>query len=545
LSFGVVLATGAFLRAYGVDFGLPLLSNFYIRPDESLIVQVAALLFERKGDPQFFAYPALMAEVCALIYAVMKQFVGEFAENPSAYFLAARWVSVIAGTLTIGVVWQTARLLCGWGWAVGAAALYAVCPLAVRDAHFGVTDSLVTLMVSLGLLTAVQYARQSDGTVAPLGAVAWMGLAVSSKYTAVLATPAMLAAVLERHGWNLQRALRLLALAAVLAAMIFAVLNPYVVLRFRETLDVALGMFGVFYQGKSQEAATVWSVTHALEQLLRPMVYGPGSWAGLLLAFGSLGWAVGKRRKKGVLTAACGTLPLLLALLPLLHPLPFRYVLPSLPGVAVLATFSVSQFFSGRRVKWHVCVAGCVLLLWQLAASVSLVRVLAQKDTRSQAGEWIARELPSDIPVVLLVSPEAEPQLTESATSIQRRIEYVYRMYGPQAGNVVSELYRLQLSGDPKGREVYRSPKPEEVAGKRVAVVTASYPLPMIGVLGDEAVRPFGIIRSEIAFDPFAGDVQSMRLDRIDAFLLPMNPAGLVRRPGPKIRVSLVTRPQL
>src|SRR5690606_21564358 len=117
--------------------------------------------------------PALMAEVCAVIYAGMQNFAGEFAENPSAFFLTTRWVSAIAGTATIVVVWRTARLLCGWGWAVGAAALYAVCPLAVRDAHFGVTDTLVTLMVSLGVLTAVRYAQQTDETRPPWGTTAW------------------------------------------------------------------------------------------------------------------------------------------------------------------------------------------------------------------------------------------------------------------------------------------------------------------------------------------------------------------------------------
>ena len=49
----LVLAGGALLRFWGLNFGFPLRSNFYVRPDESLLVQAAVLFFEKACDPQF------------------------------------------------------------------------------------------------------------------------------------------------------------------------------------------------------------------------------------------------------------------------------------------------------------------------------------------------------------------------------------------------------------------------------------------------------------------------------------------------------------
>lgn len=541
----LAVAVGAALRAYGVGFGLPLLSNFYIRPDESLIVQAALPLFERKGDPQFFAYPALMPELCALIYTALSKIAGDFAANPSAYFLAARWVSVIAGTVTILVVWRMAGLLCGWSWAVGAAALYAVAPLAVRDAHFGVTDTLMSLLVAMGLCTAVQYAQRSGEAPAgaPLRTSALMALAFSTKYTAALAAPALVAAVAERAGSSPWRAMRLLTPAALLAAVVFVALNPYVFLRFGESSGTVLGMFGVFYGGTSAEAAATWNAGNALAQVLRPLAYGPGSWVGLLFAALSLGWLVRNREPvPGLLTVACGTFPLLLALLPFQHPLPFRYVLPSLPGLAVLAAFAASRLARYRHAKALLGTASAVLLIWQFSASAALVRVLAREDTRTLAGAWIARELPPHLPVVLLGAPEAEPQIAESAASLERRIGYVYGLYGPQSGQVVSALYRLLLPSVKDGREVYRNPAPADVPGTRYILVLSAYPLPMIGETPIDPVRHFGTVQSVQDFNPIVGPMEGASLDGIDAFLLPMNPRGLMERPGPRLRVMVVHR---
>jgi|GEM_PF-2281501 len=549
----LILAIGATLRIWGISFGLPMVSNFYVRPDESLIVQTALLLFERNGDPQFFAYPALMPELCALLFAPLRKAVGSFAENPSAYFLAVRWLSVVAGTATIVVVWRNAKLLCNRNWALTAALLYAVATLPIRDAHFGVTDTLLSLFVALALWACTAYA-QAPVTMesgVPWKAGAWWGLAFSTKYTAALSMPAMAAAMAERINWNEQagqrvlQASRLLLPAVALALGIFALLNPYVFLRF-EVVQQTMGMmFGVFYGGKSTAMAAPWNPAFAMAQIMRPLAQGPGGLIGLGLAVASLWWLSPRRWTPGLLTVVCGTLPLLTALLPFRHPLPYRYALPAMAGVAILATFTASRLAAKQRLRAGIVLLFILLAGWQLQRSALLVNALSQPDTRSLAGSWVEREIPPDVPIVLFGLPEAEPQIPESTASLRRRVQHVSHRYGEESGRLVSELYQVLIAANPEGREVYRSPAPEEVPGDQCLIVIPSYPGTLMGASSTDVLRLFGGTIREREFLPFVGPTEDAVVDGIDAFFLPFNPAGIVERPGPHLKLFLVQRTRM
>lgn len=524
LSLAIVLALAALLRAWGLGFGMPLLSNFYVRPDESLIVQAAVGFFAHRGHPGFFAYPSLMVECCAVLYAVLLKPFADFGSHPTAYFLVARAVSLVAGTLTVLLVYRMARHLTPHGWALAAAAAYAVSPLAVREAHFGVTDTLLTFLLAAFLLQAMR-------ATAPRTALVLFGLALSTKYTAALAAPALLFAILQRNAFTLSRRLLTeLALAAAIIAAIFALLNPYVFLAHRESSGTVAGILNIFFRGAP--GAPPWDAARAAEMLLRPLFYGPGSWLGLLAAAAAVVAVV--RRRPGYGAAAVillGTAPLLCALIPFRHPVPFRYLLPALPGIAVLAAWTASRL----PARKFVYAAVALLLASQLAAAGALVVVLAREDTRTLAGAWIEHNVPPGVPVVLLGPPESEPQLRESAASIQRRIAYAYRLYGPTSGRIVGDLYRLLLAGAPaaQGREVFRNPSDAETPAGLVAVVAPSYP----------PLAPGARVVARAEFDPFLASGRATAcFDPIDAFFLPMNPWGRVTRPGPKLTILLLDR---
>ncbi len=522
---------------------MPLLSNFYIRPDESLIVQAAIPLFERHGHPGFFAYPALMTEVCAVIYALFLKPWTDFASQPSAFFMVARGVSIASGTLLVLVVYHLARRICPRRWALAAAGWYAVSPLAVRDAHFGVTDTLMTLLAAASLLFAMRYTESSETARRKcliLSAVL-LGLAVSTKYTAILASPALVYAIVAKNGFRAWRRLVLdLGLAGMLAGAVFAVLNPHVLLSHGESAGAVLTIFNAFYRGQGTGYAG-WEAARAFDDVLLPLLYGPGSWAGLLLAAASAGWLLSKcERKVGLAILLLGTFPFLVALLGFRHAVPFRYVLPALPGIAVLSAWVMARWSTRRRMAPLAYGFAVAVFAWQTAGALGLVVLLGREDTRTQAGRWIEANVSSEVPVVLFGPPESEPQVRESAASLRRRISYAYGLYGRESGRVVSELYRLLLERAGAGREVYRNVAIEEVPGGRVAVVTASYPLPTIGS-AEGRIAPDGVIE-RVEFSPFPASMHGAHLDRIDAFLLPMNPVGRVSRPGPKLTIVVVQR---
>ena len=540
-----VLALGAALRLWGLGFGLPLISNFYVRPDESLIVQAALLFFERQGHPQFFAYPALLVDLCALLFAALP---GDFAKHPSGSFVVVRGVSAIAGIATVGVVYLLARRWCCWRWALAAAAIFAVAPLPVRDAHFGVTDSLMTLLVALALWLAVRYVQDADGALRLwIWTAVLFGLAVSVKYTAAIAAPALLASALGRREQSWRLVVQRLALAGGVVVMVFAVLNPYVFLRMGDVVDTVVGMFRVFYGGAEALPESHWQWSAAAMQVLRPLAWGPGSWVGLLLATASLLWLRRPSQSPhGLWVLALGVFPFVLALLPFRHPLPFRYLLPALPGLTVLAVFVASRLAAQSRVVAVSFVAlGIAVFAWQLTLSSMLVRTLAKEDTRTQAGQWIAANVPNDVPIVLLTTPEAEPQIAENPTSLERRIGYAYLLYGEHSGTIVSELYRILRAGAREGYEVYRNPAPGEVPGGEFLLVLSEYPMRTAGESAVERIGEFGEERIRVEFNPFLGPMKDVRLDQSDAFYLPMNPWGKVSRPGPSLLLVHVRRMSL
>jgi hypothetical protein len=149
----VIFLVGMGLRFFGISFGLPYFSNFYIRPDETLIVVPGVRFFETLGDPGGFAYPALLKMLCGIIFQayfqVLRLFhiitinsmVDHFILDPSQYFIVARSISVVSGSLTIFIVYKVAQKIFSRGTALLAALLIAVAPLSVRDSHFAVTDT--------------------------------------------------------------------------------------------------------------------------------------------------------------------------------------------------------------------------------------------------------------------------------------------------------------------------------------------------------------------------------------------------------------------
>lgn len=506
-----ILAGGVILRLWGLTFGFPILSNLYIRPDESLVVASAVQFFERAGHPGFFAYPALMIEICALLYSLVPR---TFAEDPSIYFLIPRALSVAAGSLTIVAIYAIGVRLSDNRSGLIAAALYAYSPLAARDAHFGVTDSLLVLLITMSLLQSLRTGRK----VFLLGVI--YGLACSTKYTALLAAPAV--------AWPLLRRLRFkdVAIAAAVAAGTFICLNPYAFLDPGSRTKVLEILYVLF---KHQPGDAVWSLSSAIGQILRPLDFGPGSYIGLILALPAV-----------LVVRSTGTMALIMliggfagALLPFQHGVPYRYLLPLLPPISLLAGLTLSRIPSGSAA------ALITLLIAAPGARIAWETNdrLGRTDTRTLAGEWIARHTRVDVPVVICGGPEAEPQLRESAVSIARRVAYVHRIYGESSGDIVSIPYELMKSGAGT-REIYRNPEREEIRSAEAIVVKTQYPNGMGNCDPTVGSRFTGQVLRREAFSPLLPAQTPWVLDTVDAFFLPLRPLDSVVRPGPQITIE-------
>ncbi|MFZ0429010.1 MAG: glycosyltransferase family 39 protein [Acidobacteriota bacterium] len=558
---GIVLV-GAVLRIWGIGFGLPIESNLYIRPDESLLIEPGLHFFERWGDPLFYVYPALVIDFAGVLFKILFQvwqslglasgdgMLADFAAAPSAYFLAIRWISVIAGTATVYVVFKLGQRLSGSrAAALAAAFLYAVAPLAVRDAHFGVTDNVMVLFLSLSLLAGIGYVQRDESSSrSPVQMGAWFGLAAASKYTAFLLGPRLVAAVLLRKRGS-ERAPLLKGIAAVtlLPAALFLALNPYVIPNLRTAFHDLLDILRIFYLW--QPGDPPWTLREAILQVLRPLRFGPGGLAGVVLC--GLGAWFGLRAERRIRSATillAGYLGLhILALIPFRHLVPYRYLLPILPLIAVFAGLGLGRLME-RSWPVAVRVAAGFLLLFCLSTtlyrSVQVDAVLAEADTRNLAGDWIEAHVPQEVPVVVLCPPEAEPQVYEHRDSLIRRTQYVARRYGVAAGRFISRLYLDQLA-DPRrsagGWQLFRFPDPEDPPDRVVALVTCDHPLRMGRTPVDELERWQGTVLESSSFTSCTG-AEKAAWDWIDAWFVPLTELEKVERPGPNIEVRIMDR---
>lgn len=224
-------------------------------------------------------------------------------------------------------------------------------------------------------------------------------------------------------------------------------------------------------------------------------------------------------------------------------PVPYRYLLPVLPLVAASAASGVLRLHAVFRRRAFTSGLMAVLVLPSLADSVRMDSLLAAKDTRTLAGEWIGKHVPSNVAIVLLGGAECEPQILETPRSLARRIDYVKNLYGRASGTVVAELYQLQardaVSRNRFGHEVYRNRVPQPLGEDLVLVVSPSYPLPMARYNPGWRTALGGEVAVEVKIRSITAG-GSYEFDKSDAFFLPFTRLDEVERPGPNLRLELV-----
>ena len=359
----------AALAVWNLGFGLP----FLFRPDEDVMVGRAVHMAAGHSlDPLFYIYPPLVFDLFAAAEALLSALPGQHlgpatSVPPGAEILAARLVSAAAAVLTVGLTYAVARRTYGTLAGLLAGSALAVAPLAVRQAHFATTDTVATALATAALWAGQRSVSRRGFLLA--GALA--GLAGASKYTAGAALVYVLARALS--GDDKLRASASALLGGFLAALL-VMLPAGHVSGYWEGLQFLLGRSGEF----AYMPPGWWY--HATRSL--PFGLGLGSFA---LALGGLAVAAWRHRREEL----CLLAYLVAAGLPLAfsHEVFFRYVLPLLPALCILAGGLVSLAPEPRQ-RWALA-AGLLLLLPSLWNSVLSDALLGATDTRQQAAVWL------------------------------------------------------------------------------------------------------------------------------------------------------------
>jgi hypothetical protein len=460
------------------------------------------------ANPPLFKY-LLLAEY-AMTYVVQRvggaahspaEFVEQFRADPSLLYVIARLTSAVAGALTAVATAALAAVVANRRAGLLAGALCAVAYLLVREAHFGVDDTLVTLLVTFGLVACVRVykvGRRRDYLAAGILA----GLAFTAKYDGIaLLAPLALAHFASRRGGRSARDLALALVACVFAGVLTfpslvtepgRVLNDIYVHLYVETIGG--------YDGLDPSGGYAFYA--------RTLLIGLG-WPLVLAAVAGAVLSVIRRDVAGLVVAS---LPVaMLATLGSQQLYFARFALTALPALIVLASLALDALIVRQvLIGWAAVV---LVAAPTLADAVRFDALLTRTDTRTLAREWVSTSLPADASFAV-DAPPLGPNLSSKASENEALYELTpteYRLRGVEY-LIVSSFVSDARAVDP-AREA-----------RREAFNAA---------LGSQATLV-------AQFRPYVGDAAPPFV--YDQIYGPYTDLAQLERPGPTISVYRLTR---
>jgi hypothetical protein len=417
-----------------------------------------------------FAWEALGLGVGRVfgVFDSLAAFERSYFADPTWIFLVGRKLTALCGIATIAATYALGRQLSGRAAGVIAAAVLAVSPIAVRDAHYVKHDVPVTLLIVLTILAlfhaqAPRHAEAQRPRIGPPAALRqWgicggtAGLAMSTHYYAVfLAVPIAIAALWPAASNDrLVDRLRRLAIAGAAATLAFIAGSPFLVLEPARLMTDFIGNRQIVMDRTTDAAGLFGSLGFYLRLLGYDAV---GVIASVLAAVGAV---VAVRRGRGTIIALLVFPVAFLLFIGNTFPAT-RYLNPVLPFVSVLAGLGTSVILRSlptpRAVLGlpdaSVLFARPMLILALLLSSGAIVTrdvgFFQQTDTRTQAFDWIAAHLPPESSV--LIQPYSV-QLRQSRAGL---IEALRATQGDERN--ASTRFQKQLQLDPYPAPSYRT----------------------------------------------------------------------------------------
>jgi hypothetical protein len=403
LILAVILVAGFGLRVWHNDYGLPFV---YSIDEASHFTSRAVEMFWQDLDPGYYQNPAaytyLLYGTLRVLYGPLGFLFGlpygnvtdQFDKDPAQIWIIARTLAAALGMAGVAATYAAARRLWGVREGLVAAAVLSFAFLAVAYSRVAVTDVGALAGVALALMWSVRAAdegRTRDYALA--GAAA--GLAIAFKYTAGLVLLPLAIAAAARLRSDRARPVAGLVLGGVAAAVVFALLNPYLFGSLgdwwgdlRDQADVAAG--------DAKPGQQPGGFSYYLDSL----TWGLG-WAGIAAALAGAVLVLRRDPVRGLVLVA---LPLaLFAYLALQSRYFGRWLLPAYPALAMLAAVAVvrvAELLPGRRRQLAATAALALVVIAQpLLADVRTARVLGREDTLSQARDFLDRHNPPGLRV--------------------------------------------------------------------------------------------------------------------------------------------------
>jgi hypothetical protein len=558
LPWVLIAVVALVLRLIGLRYGLPAVYN----PDEVAIMSRALAFAKGDFNPHNFLYPtfyfyvlfawegltALLA-VATRAVASFDAFQREFFLDPTRVFVAGRLLTALLGTVTVIATGILGTRVAGRFLGIAAALVLAVAPLHVLNSHYVKHDVPVTLVIVLAYLAYERVWNGGDVRVA----AAVTGVAFSTHYyTIFLAIP--LAWAIVRSSRDAREAIARLALAASIAAAVFFLLSPFLLVEPGTALRDIRANRQIVLDRAVANLGYVASAARYAKLLFSGTVGIP---AAILAVFGVI---AGLRRdppRTGWLLAF--TIPFLLFIFST-YPAS-RYLVPVTPFIALFSALGIESTWKAQRDA-RLVVNLLLIVVVVAAAAIESLRLdlfIRQTDTRTLARDYIHTHVPTG--TTILTQPYSVP-LVPTADVLREAVR--------RSGREMPRKTELQIAGEPYPTPSYRliylgkgldadklylpyeqlggSEPLQAVRAERVAfVVLKRYnepdpvTLPFLTALAREARRiaVFSPYRDRLAARD-AGAPPEPFLHNTDARIV-----GTLQRPGPVVEIWRLDDPPL
>jgi len=386
--FAVLVLTAAFFRFYNLNWD----QSHFFHPDERNIDNaVSGIVFFSQMNPNFFAYGGfsiyLYKAASILVYFISKN--SSWISDWGYINIIGRFFSAFFSTLTIFPLYFLTKRVANKKVGLLTIFLYAFSVGPIQTAHYGVTESLITLIVvSVCLLSVLVFKRLTLLKTFILGIVSGVGIATKTTSLIFLITPfiAYFLIIIKNKGHFL-KILKHFIIFLFTTAIVFVIFSPYTFLSFNKFLEsmnyesgVATGSLPVVYTLQFDKTIPYLFQLQNLFWQIGPVAFFA------ILGFLFILFKTIKTRNKNLLILSC--FPLIYFLyVGSWHTKFIRYMMPIVPFLLIFAGIFLFWIRSKKRWLGNIFIIFSVLtsLLWTL----TFFSVYINPQTRISASVWI------------------------------------------------------------------------------------------------------------------------------------------------------------
>lgn len=290
----IIFLIGACLRFYNLNFD----RGAAIQPDENLIVgKSMAVEFFRNLNPGFFDYNGVPVYLLSASRQTLSTLNLINPKSITDNILTGRYLSALFSALSVIFVFLIALKLWNIQAAVIAELFFALSVLSVQQAHFYITDNLITFFLLGVIYSGINF--YNSGKLRHLLICAlFSGLALGSKNTAVLFILFPILLIFSRKSPKLNK-LYLAGIFSIFALTFFLISSPYTLINWQEYLSRSLYLSNIAAGRLVYDWSLEFAGTNALFWL--PNIFWAAGPVLPILALSGIGYFPFKRKNPELL----------------------------------------------------------------------------------------------------------------------------------------------------------------------------------------------------------------------------------------------------